>query len=616
MKRFFAELRRRNVSRVAVTYLAAAWLLIEVADTTFPRFGLEDSAVRIVIVLLGIGFIPALVLSWFFELTPDGLKRDVDADRAVNVAPRTSRTADRLIVIMLLAAVGLLAVDKFILDPVRDTARIEQATEAARIDAILGSYGDKSIAVLAFSDMSPERDQEYFSDGIAEELLNMLSTIKELRVISRSSAFSFKGSDMTLPEIAEKLGVSYILEGSVRKSGNNIRITAQLIDTRTDAHIWSENYDRTLDDVFAIQDEISDSIVEKLKLTLLDSRPSSEEIDPYAYEMYLKAQFIVHTSNSSEYREAQSLLNEVLELAPDYIPALNALARLYYRSPKTDGLSHEQNIAEIHALADRVVAIDPDGISSLLWQGWFAYGENDFQGAARFFEKAIAIDPNNTDLLRVLVNFLRSIERPDEAVALGRYLLLRDPACAVCVNALARALRELDEPEESAQVLESILAWHQPSPGFYWSLGVNWLIAGHTQKALDAFEKETSEGIREIGTTMALYDLGRFEDFEPRFARLRDGELSAESVARVYAWIGNNDKAFEWLDKMIETGDAQQLGSIDTDLYAKIKTDPRWQILRSAHGFEDKALETIDFTYSLPPGAAAELGSRPNRRTQ
>jgi len=417
MKQLIAELNRRNVSRVAITYLAAAWLLVEVADTTFPRFGFEDSAVRNVIVLLAIGFIPALVLSWFFELTPEGLTRDLPGEAPKSDAPRTSRMADRLIVIMLLGAVALLAIDKFVLEPTRVAVQIEEATEAARTEAVLRAYGDKSIAVLAFSDMSPTRDQEYLSDGIAEELLNLLSTIKELRVISRSSAFSFKGSDATVPEIAEKLGVSYILEGSVRKSGNNIRITAQLIDARADAHVWSDNYDRTLDDVFAIQDEISNSIVEKLRVTLLAGAPRSQRIDPEAYEKYLQAQFILHTENKSQFRKAQALLNEVLEVAPDYIPALNALARIYYRIPKTEGLSREQNEAEIRALAARVVAIDPDGISSLIWQGWFAALDKDMQTAAKFYEKAIQIDPNNTDLARVLVIFLTDIGRPDDAVA-------------------------------------------------------------------------------------------------------------------------------------------------------------------------------------------------------
>lgn len=182
----FDELKRRNVWRVAIAYLAAAWLLIEVADTILPRLGFGDIAVTNIILVLAIGFIPTLVLAWFFELTPEGFRRDSRADLEQLAAPRTGKTLDRVIIVMLALAVGFFAVDKFILDPARDTLEIEAATDRARTDAVLGRYGDRSVAVLAFTDMSPAQDQEYFSDGIAEELLNVLSTVGELRVISRS----------------------------------------------------------------------------------------------------------------------------------------------------------------------------------------------------------------------------------------------------------------------------------------------------------------------------------------------------------------------------------------------------------------------------------------------
>ncbi len=603
MKRFVAELQRRNVPKTAVAYLAGAWLLIEVTETIFPRIGLDDALVSTAIVLLAIGFVPALILSWFFELTPDGLKLDDASNSAPEQPARTTKTADRVIVIMLLAAVAVLAVDKFVLDPARDTERLEQVATAARTDAVLGSYGDKSIAVLAFDDMSPAKDQEYFSDGIAEELLNMLSTVKELRVISRSSAFSFKGKSATVPEIADKLGVSFVLEGSVRKAGNRIRVTAQLIDARTDTHMWSNNFDRELDDIFAIQDEISLAIVKQLKLSLVDGPLLTEKIDPALYEKYLRAQFIVHSSKQDQFREAQRLLNEVLATAPNYIPALNSLGRLYYRIPKSEGLTGAENQAEIEKIANRVIAIDPDGISSLIWQGFFAFERNDLQEAAQFYERAIRIDPNNTSLLRVLVSFLTRIGRIEDAVALGQYLLLRDPACSACVSNLAEALRAMGEPQKSIEVMKSLLDWHSAAPGFYWGLGVTYLVAGDPQEAMNAFEKEVLDGNREMGITMALHDLGRQADFESRFAALREGNANSESIARIYAWIGERDLAFEWLDRMAREDGSEMVGNIDTDLYEKIKTDPRWEALRAAHGFGAVDNENIEFSFTLPAGA-------------
>lgn len=607
MSSLLDELRRRNVIRVGIAYLAVAWLILQVAETLLPIYGFTDAAIRNLVVILVIGLLVTLPWTWVFEWTPKGIIKDSGVASSGPGSRQDNKRLDQFIIVILVLAVAFFAVDKFVLDPARDATEIEAAMEKGRADALVESYGDKSIVVLAFADMSPAGDQEYFSDGIAEELLNVLAKVSELRVISRSTAFTFKGSSASVKEIAEKLDVSYVLEGSVRKADDRIRITAQLIDARTDTHLWSEAYDREFDDIFAIQDEISDSIAQKLKLTLLDGRPNTRDIDPEAYEKYLKALHIVHTSNQGQLREAQALLNEVLTVAPNYIPALNALGRLYYRIPKTEGLSQAENTAEIQALANRVVAIEPNSSDALIWQGWLAFTKNDLEDAARFYEAAIRVDANNTSLLRVLVIFLTQINRPDEAIALGQYLLRRDPACAVCVRNLAYAYRVSGKHEESAHTLESLLAWHTPTSGFYWSYGVSLLFAGHPDKALTAFEKEVA-GVGEIGAIMALHDLGLEEEFESRFSVFRDEAEFEEGVARIYAWVGDYDKAFEWLEKATESSGPDFLASISVDLYAKMKTDPRWQTMLDKYGIDDLRYDEVTFDYSLPAGAAIDQG--------
>jgi len=227
---FFEELRRRNVLRVGAAYVVTAWLLIQVAETIFPLFGLGDTPARIVVTLLAIGLVPVLIFAWAFELTPEGLKREHEVDRSRSITVQTGRRLDRTIMVVLALALGYFAFDKFVLDPARDAEEVASARQEGRTEALIENFGDKSIAVLAFQDMSPNKDQEYLSDGIAEELLNLLTRIPHLRVISRSSAFSFKGRDVPIPDIAQQLNVAHVLEGSVRKSGNRIRITAQLID--------------------------------------------------------------------------------------------------------------------------------------------------------------------------------------------------------------------------------------------------------------------------------------------------------------------------------------------------------------------------------------------------
>jgi TolB-like protein len=220
---FFHELKRRNVIRVATAYVVTAWLLIQVADTVLPVFGSSDFALRIVIVILTAGLLPVVVFTWAFEFTPEGLKRDQDVDRSLPRIAETGKRLDRIIMVMLALALGYFALDKFVLDPRRDATREQAVAERARTQALLESYGDKSIAVLPFVNLSGDPEQEYFSHGVSEELLNLLAQIPELRVISRSSSFVFRGQNLEVPQIAERLNVSHVLEGSVRKSGDRIR---------------------------------------------------------------------------------------------------------------------------------------------------------------------------------------------------------------------------------------------------------------------------------------------------------------------------------------------------------------------------------------------------------
>jgi TolB-like protein len=236
---FLAELKRRNVIRVLIAYLAAAWFLIQIADTVVPAYGLPDSVVGILITLLAIGLVPVVITSWVFEWTPAGLKRDADVAPGESIAPQTGNTLDRIIMLVLALAVGFFAFDKFVLDPGRDAELAEQVRADTRIE----SFGNRSIAVLPFVNMSSDPEQVYFSDGVAEEILNLLARMKELRVISRSSAFVHRG-EVNIQEVAKALNVSYVLEGSVRRSGDQVRVTAQLIDARTDSHVWSDTWDR------------------------------------------------------------------------------------------------------------------------------------------------------------------------------------------------------------------------------------------------------------------------------------------------------------------------------------------------------------------------------------
>jgi len=247
---FIKELKRRNVIRVAIAYAIAAWLLIEITATTFPILKLPDWSVTLVTVLVLIGFPLALILAWAFELTPEGIKKEKDVDRSQSITHITGRKLDFMIITVLVLALVYFAYDEFVIEPAQ-----EEAIASTQAEAVSETdTPEMSIAVLPFVNISADPEQEYFSDGITEEILNALAGVRELAVTSRTSAFAFKGKSMSIPEIAQQLGVAHVLEGSVRKSGTRLRITAQLIDVASDKHLWSETYDRELTDIFAVQD--------------------------------------------------------------------------------------------------------------------------------------------------------------------------------------------------------------------------------------------------------------------------------------------------------------------------------------------------------------------------
>src|SRR3954465_2949134 len=273
-RNFFAELKRRNVVRMAGLYLVGAWLLTQVASTVLPMFGAPDWLPRSIVVLLAVGFIPALIFSWVFEVTPGGLKRDEDVPPEQSIGSQTGRRMDRMIIVVLLLALACFAVDKFVLNPRREKS-------AAKLPAAESNAApnDKSVAALAFANLSDDKGSEYFSDGISEELLTVLQKIPGLHVAARTSAFSFKGKTATAQEIGQKLGVAHLVEGSVRKAGDSVRIAARLTNTTSGDEIWSENYTRNSQDAFAVQTELAQTIVEQLRgqLTSGDAGPADKQ---------------------------------------------------------------------------------------------------------------------------------------------------------------------------------------------------------------------------------------------------------------------------------------------------------------------------------------------------
>jgi TolB-like protein len=332
---FISELKRRNVIRMAGLYLVGAWLITQVAGTVLPMYEAPAWIARSIVTVLAIGFIPAMIFAWVFELTPDGLKRDSDVMPEQSIAPQTARRMERLIIALFALALLFFAFDKFVLAPKREAALVSVTTQAINDKAARReqSENEKSIAVLAFADLSPNRDQEYFSDGMSEEILNSLVRVKDLKVAGRTSSFSFKGKNEDIRSIGKALGVANVLEGSVRKQGDKVRITAQLIRTKDGFHLWSETYDGDLQDVFELQERIAQAITGKLEVILQGEQKSRlvqvGTSNTEAYALYLQATAIFNRREGARFAEAIDMLKKAIALDPRYARAHSRLAALY-----------------------------------------------------------------------------------------------------------------------------------------------------------------------------------------------------------------------------------------------------------------------------------------------
>jgi len=610
----FGQLKRRNVFRVGAAYIVTAWLIVQVVETLFPIYGLSEAAMRMVVNVLAIGLVPALVLAWVFEWTPEGLKRDEQTDHSHPALLKSAKRLDRIILAVLALALGYFAFDRFVLVPRQMEQEAAQAREEGRGEALAETYGDRSIAVLAFDDMSPAKDQEYLSDGIAEEVLNLLAQIPALRVISRSSAFSFKGRDVPVTEIARQLNVSHVLEGSVRKAGDRIRVTAQLIDARSDTHIWSKTFDRTLDDIFAIQDELAASMVDQLQLKLLGDTPHARRVDPEAYLLYLEGHRLVAFVDSER---AASLLEQAVTIDPGFADAWADLGRSYYQMSDTSfDVDHEGdvNYFKSREAMDRVAELDPDHPWVSINRVWeLVENDGNYAAAAGLTEQAIERYPNNWDVQRLTLLYSTWIRRDDVAMAVAGYALARNPLCTDCSYLYARTALIAGHYREA---MEAIKRYRNITPGAGYAgrmtLGTAKLLAGDFDGAREAFrhdeaapdtnpeETEARELYGELLVRIATGDKNGLQERIQHLAGL-DSSLKPVGLAELYAMAGDFDESFTWLDQLAASSNVRVIAhETRSPLFAVLHDDPRWLKLLEGAGVAPRQLAQIEFNPKLP----------------
>jgi tetratricopeptide (TPR) repeat protein len=392
--------------------------------------------------------------------------------------------------------------------------------------------------------------------------------------------------------------VAHVLEGSVRKAGNSVRITAQLIQASTDTHLWSQTYDRKLDDIFAIQDEIAADVVKQLKVTLLGAAPTARTTDPEAYALYLQAAQLGRQFTAEAFQESDALYGKALAIDPRYAPAWYGLARNFGNETGQGLLPGKEGFAQARDAAVKALAVDPDYAPAHAQLGWIAmYGDNDLAGAALYLQRALAIDPANLSVLTTSATLLQSLGRLDEALALEEAAVRRDPVNVTMLFNLGYHQRIAGRLDAAIASFRTVLSLSPSNGGAHCQLGVALLLKGNAKGALAEIEQETSEVYKMIGLPMAYHALGRKADSDAALAALiakykKDGP---SNIASVYAFRGEADQAFEWLDKAVEYGDGG-LGEIVTDnLFYKIHADARWLAFLRKIGKAPEQLAKIEF---------------------
>jgi adenylate cyclase len=583
----YHELKRRNVFRVTIAYLALAWLVTEVAGTLFPAFGIPDWGVRFVVIVFALGFVPAVIISWVYELTPEGIKREQDVVRDASITHLTARRLDLFTIGLIVVALAFILADRFWLGP----GQSEPSAPEPR-------YPSNSIAVLPFVNMSDDAGNEYFSDGISEELLNLLAKIPELRVIARTSSFAYKGKDVNIADMANELNVGHILEGSVRKAGNQVRITAQLIRASDSSHLWSETWDHTLDNIFAIQDEIAAAVVRQLKITLLGEVPVAQAINPEAYALFLQARHFANLGTSAGSQQAIGFLQQALVINPDYSAAWSELGRIYGNSGEDYSKVLEAQNKALELDSGNAVAYSRLGYNRL-------HSEGDLPAAARLFERALALEPGNAIVLANAASLALTLGRSEQAVTLGKLAMQRNPLSSTSAFNLGRAYLTNGQIDKAEAMFRKTLLLSPNRPATRGSLARALYHKGDKEdfeEAMNLIEAEPFEPVRLTARAFFNHELGNTSESDAALETLIEEYPGARTIiALVYANRRETDKAFEWLQKTVELEGPQALmNTWYAPEFEVLHPDPRWERILSSTGLSKQQLAAIKFEFTLP----------------
>jgi TolB-like protein len=568
---FFGELKRRNVYKVAVAYAVVSWLLIQIATQVFPFFEVPNWAIRLVVLLLIIGFPIALIIAWAFETTPEGIKRTEAAD----AAGQRSRGGAWIYVVLIGTAlsVGLFFVGRY----------TGNRGQGGRPAAIAVSLPEKSVAVLPLLNESGDPGDEYFSDGLSEELIAALGQIRDLKVIGRSSSFRFKDRKEEPKTIGEKLGVSTLLEGTVRKQGNKVRIVAELINAADGTELWSRIFDRELKDIFAVQTEIAQAVAASLELTLLGKDTTAANAltqNVEAHNAYLQGHFYFARRNVEDYRKAISFFDQAIRLDPDYALAYAERAEAWTFIGDLNPENKKEAWAAAKRDAEKAVAVGPNLAEAHAALGWVRFfSEWKFAEGLAELKRARELAPANATANDLLARVLIYVNQLAEAEKLARQAIELDPLAYLARANLARILlaeEKLDETDAEARKSAEL----QPAAAASrrWQVIVA-VLRGDGEMALREAQLEPNAGYHRLELALAYYARGDRAAADAALADMvaNDRDLLAYQIAEVYAWRGETDKAFEWLQISYDNHDTGLLSVLVDPLMRGLRGDARYK---------------------------------------
>ena len=579
------ELKRRNVIRVAIAYAIAAWLLIEISATTFPMLRLPEWTATFVTVLLMIGFPVALIFAWAFELTPEGLKREEDVDRSGSITHSTGRKLDFVII-------GTMAVALLYLAVTHDWSGKQELAEPGEIT---------SIVVLPLGNLMNDPQQDYFVDGMHEALIAELSQIRALKVISRTSAVRYRDSDKSAPEIALELGVDAIVEGSVLRAGDTVRVTAQLIEARSDRHLWADTYDRELSDILALHSDLARAIVDEIRVAVTPEEESrfadTRSVKPEVYELYLKGRFLCEKFTPEEMGNAIKHLQQAIALDSRYAPAHAELASCYTDNAYVEYLSPLEVYAKARTAAIRAVEIDDQLAEAYSAVGSVAYQlEWDFLKAEKAFKTALELNPNN---LRTLIYYswmLGEIGRFEEAMVPAQRAQELDPFSARANIAVGEIYYLSRNYDEAIRAYSKILDHNPNDPLAYYFLAWPYEQKGMFDKAIALHEKavmlskDTPVYLSGLGHAHALAGnrdeaLKILEQLEALSAPIPPSPFH---IALIHVGLGNDDSAFQWLEEAYRQRALQLIYLKVGPKFDRLRKDPRLTDILRRLGMEQR----------------------------